>query len=216
MKKLFIKITYLIVIALIPLTSKADLAQDQKSISSLIQENTSIIPLSTQNDAPTKARKDWNFIVYFAANNNLHKFAIQNIQQMMQVGSTNTMNAIIQLDELGAKEISRYYVQKGNVSPIFHDSNNSACISGTQESLYNFLAWTLKTYPANHNCLVLWNHGSGIKDPSIWGKFMLGNRNELFVLNKETGLYEMNRKIMRQEDYIEHQLVENSLTAILP
>lgn len=202
-KKLALLVTLATITRLSMLTCETSSVLQHKTIASIIQEN-SAIPIQPKDNPINKTRKDWNFIVYFAANNNLHKFAIQNIQQMMQVGSTNTMNAIIQIDELGAKEISRYYIQKGNVCPEFHDSNNTACVTGTQESLYNFIAWTLKNYPANHNCLVLWNHGSGIKDPSIWGKFMLGNRNDLFELNPETGLYEMNRKINHQEESLEN------------
>jgi hypothetical protein len=117
---------------------------------------------------------------------------------MLKIGSMNTMNVIIQLDELSAREMTRYYLQKDSATPVYHETNTSACISGTKDSLYNFVQWTIQNYPANHYCLVLWNHGSGIKDPSIWGRFFLIHRNELFVRNKTTGLYELNRKLSRQ------------------
>ncbi len=146
---------------------------------------------------PTKT-KDWNFIVYFAANNNLHQFALINLRQMLKVGSSESINIIAQLDELGSKAMTRYYIQKDSAIPVFNASNSQSCVSGTQENLYNFILWTMQNYPAKHQCLVLWNHGSGIKDPSIWGKFFLAHRNELFALNNKTGLYELNRKVSRQ------------------
>lgn len=173
-------------------------AVEQETLTQLISHDQTLVPLSTSIPAPHRARKDWNFIVYFAANNNLRQFAIKNIQQMLKVGSTNTMNVIIQFDELGAKEMTRYYLQKGSATAVYHETNTTASISGTRESLYNFLVWTAQNYPANHNCLVLWNHGSGIKDPSIWGRFFLTHRNEMFAINPKTGLYELNRPLSRQ------------------
>ncbi len=203
MKKIFARIASLSIAIIISTAWCAQgvstEAQSTRSpnITELLVKDPQLIPLSTTIPAPHRARKDWNFMVYFAANNNLHQFAIKNIQQMLKIGSSNTMNLIIQLDELGAKEMTRYYLQKGTATPVFHDSNNSGCVSGTQSSLYNFILWTLQNYPANHHCLVLWNHGSGIKDPSIWGKHFLIRRNEMFSLNKKTGLNELNRRLSR-------------------
>lgn len=202
MKKLF---TGIMVLSTLVFFSYACCSQEsitkataQETLTQLISQDQTIIPLSTNVPAPSRARKDWNFIVYFAANNNLRQFAIKNIQQMLKIGSTSTMNVIIQFDELGAKEMTRYYLQKGSATPVYHETNTTASISGTRESLYNFLVWTAQNYPANHNCLVLWNHGSGIKDPSIWGRFFLTHRDEMFAVNPKTGLYELNRPLSRQ------------------
>ena len=38
------------------------------------------------------------------------------------------------------------------------------------ENLYDFAKWAITNYPAKHQALILWNHGSGIEDPHIWGK----------------------------------------------
>jgi hypothetical protein len=206
MKKLFSKLLVVSAVMLffqvhcsqVQVVPQKSAQQQRTTLSTLLKKDKSLIPQSKEILAPHRARKDWNFIVYFAANNNLHEFAITNIQQMLKVGSTQTLNTIIQLDELGAKEMTRYYIQKGSASPVFHSSNTNASISGTQESLYNFVQWTLQNYPANRHCLVLWNHGSGIKDPSIWGRYFLTRRNEAFLHNKNTGLLELNRKLSRQ------------------
>ncbi|KKQ48944.1 MAG: Clostripain family protease [candidate division TM6 bacterium GW2011_GWF2_38_10] len=170
---------------------------DKTSLATLVEQADGVTIESSVARA-NQARKDWNFLVYFAANNNLYRFAIENIKQMAKIGSTSNVNVIIQLDELGAKNMTRYYVQKNALTNIHKESNTAASISGTRESLYEFLTWTIAHYPANHHCLVLWNHGSGIKDPSMWGKFFLTHRDELFSLNEDTGLYELNRKLSRQ------------------
>jgi hypothetical protein len=137
-----------------------------------------------------------------AANNNLYKFAIQNFTQMIKVGSSPFINIIVQIDSLGEKEITRFYIEKNNASAIY----TQADINGTPDSLYNFVKWCSKNFPAEHQALVLWNHGSGIKDPSIWGKVLLGHRDQLFVKNTATGKLELNRKLARQKPaYIPEQ-----------
>ena len=140
-------------------------------------------------------KKDWNFIVYIAANNNLHRFSIHNIRQMAQVGSTANINIIVQLDGLGQKDVTRYYIEKNNPVLVSTLQHSNATTSGTSNSLYNFAKWSIEKYPAKHQAIVLWNHGSGIKDPSIWGRMLMSHRDELFFINYETGLLELNRTI---------------------
>lgn len=167
--------------------------------SKTLYQNLLTIPQGAEEQLNTRAKKDWNFLVYFAANNNLNSFALENIRQMVKVGSSASINVLIQLDELNKKEMTRFYIQKNKALAISTQANTQECISGTKESLFDFARWAIKNYPANHNCLILWNHGSGIKDPSIWGKILLSHRDELFVLNENTGLLELNRKLMRQK-----------------
>ena len=40
----------------------------------------------------------WNYLVYMAADNNLERFAIQNIMDMKEVGSTEDVNILVLLD----------------------------------------------------------------------------------------------------------------------
>ncbi len=210
MNKILTRVVSLAAVTLFSISCMAQVAPKppqtpkRERLSKIIGSNPQLVPQTTTITANSRARKDWNFIVYFAANNNLREFAVKNIHQMLQVGSSNTMNVLFQLDEISVKEVTRYYVQKGSITPVYQEHGNNACVSGTPESLYEFVKWSLQNYPANHHCLVLWNHGSGIKDPSIWGRLVLSNRNELFVFNKTTGLYEINRKIMRQQGSLPH------------
>lgn len=148
---------------------------------------------SVKQLAAKKAQKDWNFIVYIAANNNLHRFSIHNIRQMAQVGSTDNINILVQLDGLGQKDVTRYYIEKNNPVLVSTMQHSHATTSGTTDSLYNFAKWSIEKYPAKHQAIVLWNHGSGVKDPSIWGRMLMSHRDELFFINYETGLLELNR-----------------------
>ncbi|MFH0898542.1 MAG: clostripain-related cysteine peptidase [bacterium] len=138
--------------------------------------------------------KDWNFIVYIAGNNDLHRFSIHNLKQMLKVGSTDSLNIIVQFDEYLKREVTRYYVEKEHLVVADSQSDSIAATSGTPESLYDFASWAIESYPAQNQALVLWNHGYGIKDPSIWGRTKMLERDKLFTINYQTGLLELNRK----------------------
>lgn len=123
---------------------------------------------------------DWTFLVYIAANNNLRRYAIDNVYQMTRVGSNEHVNVIILLDEYEEKKLARYRITFDGIVKESEITNSNAAITGTKESLYDFVDWTVKKYPANHYCLVLWNHGSGIKDPSMWGRYITSYRDDFF------------------------------------
>ncbi|QQR48604.1 hypothetical protein IPF37_03490 [bacterium] len=144
----------------------------------------------------TKKIKDWNIIVYMAANNNLHMFSIKNLQQMIHIGSNERINIIVQLDGYRMEDISRFYLEKDN--PILIDSFNhtQATISGTRQSLEEFVTWAIQTYPAKHQALILWNHGSGIKDPRLWEKRIIAHRDDFFFFNHQLCLLELNRHLL--------------------
>ncbi|MFA5075010.1 MAG: clostripain-related cysteine peptidase [Candidatus Babeliales bacterium] len=126
----------------------------------------------------TKKIKDWNFLVYAASNNDLFDSALRNVSQMMEVGSTQNINILVQLDTFGKKEICRYYVEKNRLIPLDLHQNSPDSISGTPENLYKFAKWGIENFPATHQAFVVWDHGSGIEDPSIWGKIL--NNVEIF------------------------------------
>lgn len=172
---------------------------------------TSITTTSSSNHI-TKARKDWNLLIYMAANNNLHAFALNNIEQMKKVGSTDNINVLVQFDELGGTNVCRYFVEKNKLNTLDAQSHNIGVTTGTPESLFNFIKWGIETFPANHQAVILWNHGSGIKDPSIWGKFLLKHRDELYIFNDESKLFELNHQIIKHKNIkniIQHQIEED-------
>ncbi|KKP24298.1 MAG: Clostripain family protease [candidate division TM6 bacterium GW2011_GWF2_28_16] len=136
-----------------------------------------------------KTEKDWTFMVYITSNNDLYEFSELNLKQMATVGSNDNLNIIAQQDSYGKQEIKRLFIKKNNTQVIETITNKPECISGTPNNLFNFAQWAIKNYPAKQYALILWDHGSGIIDPNIW-KYNPAN---LYILNPETGLYELNR-----------------------
>lgn len=185
-----------------------------------------IAPTNTEIKDSKKRKADWNFMVYIASNNDLHKYSEKNIEQMKTIGSNNNVNILIQQDTYGKKEVSRYVVKKGSLKLKQTVSNKTEAISGTSESLYKFAEWAITNYQAQKYILILWNHGSGIEDPSIWGKTLQGDPNQIYTLNLDTGMMELNRYLLKLLDpkgiafneffktYLTNQDLKNTLSDI--
>ena len=168
-------------------------------------------------------QKDWNFIVYIASNNDLNRFVKKNIEQMMHIGSTQNINILVQTDVYRKKEVSRYFVEKNKLVLADTQNNGLQSTSGTPESLFSCAKWGITNYPAKHHAIVLWNHGSGIEDPSIWGKLWETYPSEIFTRNSKTGLLDLNKKSLKDrgiafneifETYLTNQDLKNSLAKI--
>lgn len=148
------------------------------------------------------ATKEWNFIVYMAANNDLYRYALKNIKEMQKIGTNHNINILVQLDNFGKKEVTRYLIEKGKATVLSVIKTPPESISGTSENLFSFAKEIITKYPAKKQVIVLWNHGSGIKDPHIWSKYLPTERDEYFYFNSETKLFEINKTLFEQTPFL--------------
>jgi hypothetical protein len=113
--------------------------------------------------------KQWTIMVYLAGDNDLDSAGVDDLQEMKKVGSTDQLNVIAQFDRLGAKHATkRYYLRKGGATDKDVVATLGETNMGDPKVLDNFLQWGIKTYPAQHYLVVLWNHGSGWDDEDIY------------------------------------------------
>ena len=118
--------------------------------------------------------REWTFMVYLTADNNLEGAGIEDINEMEVAGSTADVNIIVEIDRAIGYDTSngdwtdtkRYYVTHdpdGNDGII--DSEIILELGernhGDKNSLVDFVLWTTENYPAKHYLLCLWNHGGG-------------------------------------------------------
>lgn len=139
-------------------------------------------------------KKPMTFMVFIAADNDLHYFAWKNIQQMELVGSNHNINIVIQISAPGLqKPTKRFLVKKGKRFLIQDpDGPNKKLNSGSPYTLIDFVDWATSHYPADDYALVLWNHGTGMLDP-IYNRTI--NPCELFYCNPSDGMLEIDRGI---------------------
>ena len=116
---------------------------------------------------------------------------------MQKIGTNEHINLFVQIDNYGKKEVTRYIINKNKAVPISKVTKIPEGISGTTENLYSFAKDIIEKYPAKHHALIFHNHGSGVKDPRIWGRLVTCNRDILFRFDEETQLYELDKSVLR-------------------
>jgi len=105
--------------------------------------------------------KPWTFVVYMAAANDLNPFALYDLKEMMQIGSSPFVNIIVYLtiqQDGQPKQTKKLYVEKGSlvqIGPVMERD------SGDVATLAEALQWACLDYPSEHMSVVLWDHGSG-------------------------------------------------------
>lgn len=103
------------------------------------------------------APKDWTFMVFLNADNNLDSFGVGDLKEMTKVGSTNFSNIVVLIDrENGPATL--YFVEKGNAKKL---KDMGELDMGDYKLFAKFVKDTAAAYPAKHYAAIIWNHGSG-------------------------------------------------------
>jgi hypothetical protein len=127
------------------------------------------------------AEKEWTFMLFMAADNNLEAATSLDINELEKYGSTDEVNFVAQIDrngnysqdsELKWRGARRFYIindknPKKMTSPAVQKLGDVDMAA--PETLLDFVSWSVKNYPAKKYALILWNHGTGWKEinPSI-------------------------------------------------
>ncbi|MDA8101065.1 MAG: clostripain-related cysteine peptidase [Nitrospiraceae bacterium] len=90
--------------------------------------------------------------------NNLGSSAIEDIDEMKAIGSTDNVQVIVQLDLPQGITTKRYRIVKNDWELI---SDLGELDMANPQTLTDFLVWAKDAYPADRVVLVLWNHGNG-------------------------------------------------------
>lgn len=106
------------------------------------------------------AEKEWTWMVFLNADNNLDQFGVTDQNEMAKIGSNDYLNIVSLIDrEKGPATLN--YIEKNKIVPI-------ADMGEVDMGDYKFLAqWAkdmITKYPAKHYALIIWNHGSGWKN----------------------------------------------------
>ena len=104
----------------------------------------------------TKAAQ-WTWLVYMAGDNNLQGAGSDDLDEMKRVGSTDDVNVIVQFDTK-ANKTTRYRVEKNKLKSL---QQMPGVDCGDPKVLASFIQWGMKTFPATHYLLDVWNHGGG-------------------------------------------------------
>ncbi|MEN6583202.1 MAG: clostripain-related cysteine peptidase [Armatimonadota bacterium] len=124
----------------------------------------------------------WTVLVYLDADNDLESAGINNFNQMEKVGSTKDSRIIVQIDRKEGYDTTngdwtgtrRYLITRDTNTQIMASVRLDDPALGEKDmantqTLRDFVEWGMQNFPADHYCLVLWDHGSGweIRSSSI-------------------------------------------------
>ena len=119
-----------------------------------------------------KSDKEWTIMVFVNGKNNLEPYALKDMNEMEQIGSSDKVNVVVEMGRINGysnadgdwKTTRRFLVTKdANTnkvsSPVLQDMGKVDM--GDYKSVVDFAKWAQATYPAKHYMLVVWNHGAG-------------------------------------------------------
>ncbi|MSP54253.1 MAG: hypothetical protein EXR69_01400 [Myxococcales bacterium] len=117
-------------------------------------------------------RAAWTVMVFMNGDNDLEEWALGDMNELEEVGSTDEVNFIVQMDRSpdytridGNWSGSRRFRAEADSdtrvigSPVVEDLGETD--SGDPQTVIDFANWTIENYPADHYALVLWDHGWG-------------------------------------------------------
>ncbi len=116
-----------------------------------------------------KGEAAWTVMVYLAGDNNLDAAGTTDLLEMKKVGSGPAINVVAQFDRAGNKGTTkRYLLRKGTSLAADVVADLGETNTGDPAVLRDFLKWGVKSYPARHYLVVLWNHGAGWDDSNLY------------------------------------------------
>jgi|GEM_PF-1593520 len=122
-------------------------------------------------------RKQWRFLVYMNADNDLEAEAMVDFLELAQTGSTAEVDIVVQLDRITGynkdygnwKDTRRFHVTQsltpdpGSELANLGERNMGKGVMKKEGdgSLEDFVCWAHRRFPAERTALVLWDHGDG-------------------------------------------------------
>jgi hypothetical protein len=109
---------------------------------------------------------EWTVLIYMAADNGLHDYAIEDIEEMELSEFGKQANIIVQMDGDQDSDLPKtyrykvsYQPEEGIQSKVI--SNLGETNSGSYLTLKSFVEWGFKRYKSDHKALIVWSHANG-------------------------------------------------------
>jgi hypothetical protein len=140
------------------------------------------------------AEKDWTMLVFLNGHSNLDEFGALNINQMESVDTSPWLNIVVQWASMNfEKTTKRMLIQPDAdmdkvTSPVVQEL--PLVDMGDYQQLVEFVNWGIKTYPARHYFVVVWNHGGGWHSPLSFPRVQdisWDDRSEHFITTEQLG-----------------------------
>lgn len=118
----------------------------------------------------TRAQKEWTVLVWMAGDNNLEDAGVDDLAELKQVGSTEDLDILVQLDRMSDQSTRRYHVRRGTSAQADVVQELGPTNTGDPQCAIDFFTWGIQRCPARRYLVVLWNHGSGIDESNVYDR----------------------------------------------
>lgn len=112
-------------------------------------------------DVPIYPKKAWTLLVFMAGDNDMESFADLDLVEMEALPSDEHLHVVAQFDSR-AEATYRYRFLPGSTEVVGKPLGEVN--TGDPNSLTQFVMWGKKHFPAERTALVIWNHGTGLRD----------------------------------------------------
>ena len=103
--------------------------------------------------------RQWLFLVYMAADNNLNDYAFKDLNEMASINFVPQVKLVVLTDF--STEADRISESDEVTGKLVSHSLDYEVDSGSYETLKNFIETYYNRYPAKNVVLILWDHGDG-------------------------------------------------------
>ncbi len=129
--------------------------------------NRTKVPLSEEKIELAMATKatilaEYTLLVIMEGDNNLHSMGDFNLQQMMKIPTSTSVNILVQRHKPNSNLTLRYKVEQGRILDV--GSINKPLGVNPEQEVFDAAEWAIRTYPSKHFILDLWNHGGGAEE----------------------------------------------------
>jgi len=123
------------------------------------------------------AAKNWTFLVYLDADNNLEEVGSVDFMEMSAVGSDANINIVVEMDRTPYYDsyygdwttTKRFYVNQWMTPDGYNALQDLGEMNmGDPQTLLDFIVWGVSAYPADNYALILWDHGGGWDGAVCW------------------------------------------------
>jgi hypothetical protein len=124
---------------------------------------------AVEDDEPVASRgtAQWTVLVYMAADNDLSELTDTDIEELKAGGSSTEVNVLILMDKLN--ETACLLSVEGHDLVTLEDLGEINM--GDEETLEQFVDYSVSNYPSEHLLLFFWDHGAGL-DGVAWDQTM--------------------------------------------
>lgn len=167
-------------------------------------------------------KKPLTYAIYMAADNNLEDYAIENIDALKKVGSSDNVNIVVLFDRASGRNTTNgnwsdtrlLYITKGHTInyDIVRNYPFDEQDMTDSDTLYDFLKLVNDYYPSDKLILNIWSHGYGVSSdaqiPTNNAKSIIvdettGSNRSMSIVNLRKALQKFNRYANKRIDILQ-------------